>query len=118
MNLSEIKSLIESNPVALSTITENNKPNVIGVASVKVVSDSELLITDNYMNRTKEDIIKNNNVCLIVWDTDFKGYKIIGTAEYFTEGKWKKNVEEMSENEGFPAKGAILIKIEKIIPSF
>lgn len=80
MNLSEIKNLIEDNPVALSTITENNKPNVIGVIFVKVVSDSELLITDNYMNRTKDDIIKNNNVCLIVWDTDFKGYKIIGTA--------------------------------------
>ncbi len=118
MTLLDIKYLIENNPVALSTITENNKPNVIGVAFVKVVSDSELLITDNYMNRTKDDIVKNNNICLVVWDSDFKGYKMIGTAEYFTEGKWKKYVEEMSENEGLPAKGAILVKVEKIIPSF
>ena len=117
MNLSEIKSLIENNPVALSTVTESNKPNVIGVAFVKVVSDSELLITDNYMNQTKKDILGNNNVCLIVWDEDLKGFKIIGKAEYFTEGKWKKYVEEMSENEGLPAKGAILVKVERVIVS-
>jgi uncharacterized protein len=117
MNLLEVKQLIENNPVALATVTLNNKPNVIGVAAVKVVSDSEVLITDNYMNQTKKDIIENNNVCLIVWNKDLKGYKIIGKAEYFTEGKWKKHVEEMEENKYLPAKGAILIKVEKIIPS-
>ena len=117
MNLQEIKNLIENNPVAFSTVTNVNKPNVIGVTSVKVVSEDEVLITDNYMNQTKEDIFKNNNVCLIVWDKNLKGYKIIGKAEYFTEGKWKKFVEEMKENIGFPAKGAVLIKVEKIIAS-
>lgn len=117
MNLSKIKTLIENNPVALATITNDNKPNVIGVAFVKVISDSEILITDNYMNQTKKDIIGNNSVCLIVWDSDLKGYKIIGKAEYFTEGKWKESVEKMKENKGLPAKGALLITVEKIIPS-
>jgi hypothetical protein len=70
------------------------------------------------MNRTKDDIIKNNNVCLVVWDSDFKGYKIIGKAEYFSSGDWIKYVKELKENEGLPAKGAILVKVEKIIPSF
>ena len=117
MNLLEIKSLVENNPVALSTVMEGCKPNVIGVAFVKVVSEDQILITDNYMNQTKEDIIKNNNVCIIVWDKDLKGYKIIGKAEYFIDGEWKKYVEEMSENKGLPTKGAILIKVDKIIPS-
>lgn len=117
MNLSEIKQLLENNPVALATITIGNKPNVIGVAFVKVVSLSEIVITDNYMNQTKKDIIENNNVCLIVWNENMKGYKVVGKAEYFTEGKWKNYVEEMKENEGFLAKGAILVKVEKIIPS-
>ena len=117
MNLLEIKELIENSPVALATVTSSNKPNVIGVAFVKVVSDNEVLITDNYMNQTKNDILENKNICLIVWDKDLKGFKIIGKAEYFTEGKWKKYVEEINENEGLPAKGAILITVEKIIPS-
>ncbi len=117
MNLSEIKDLIENNPVAFATVIDNVKPNIIGVASVKVISENEILVTDNYMSQTKNDIIKNNNVCLIVWDKNLKGYKLIGKAEYFSKGKWKKFVEEMKDNVGFPAKGAILIKVEKIIPS-
>ena len=118
MNLSEIKNLIENNPVAFATVTGGgNNPNVIGVAFVKVVSDNEILITDNYMNQTKNDILVNKNVCLLVWGTDLKGYKIIGEAEYFIEGKWKEYVEAMKENEGLPAKGAILVTVSKIIVS-
>jgi predicted pyridoxine 5'-phosphate oxidase superfamily flavin-nucleotide-binding protein len=87
MHLPEIKNIIENNPVALATVIDNVKPNIIGVASVKVISENEILVTDNYMNQTKDDILKNSNVCLIVWDKDLKGYKIIGKAEYFSEGK-------------------------------
>jgi len=114
-NLTEIKDLIESNPVAFATVTEGNKPNVIGVAFVKVISEDRVLITDNYMNQTVKDITQNPNVCLIVWDSEFKGYKLVGQAEYFTEGEWKRYVEQMDENKGLPAKGAVLVTISKII---
>src|SRR3989338_8564345 len=117
MNLLEIKNLVENNPVALATITLENKPNVIGVASVKVVSENQVLITDNYMNQTVKDIQNNKNVCLAVWDKNLKGCKLIGEAEYFTEGKWKDFVEKMEENKGMPANGAILVRVSKIIPS-
>lgn len=113
----KIKKLIEKNPVALATVTIGNKPNIIGVAFVKVVSKNEILITDNYMNRTIEDISKNKNICLIAWNAKMEGYKLIGQAKYFKSGKWKKYVEKIKENKDLPAKGAILIKISKIIES-
>lgn len=116
-SLNQIKKIIENNPIAFATITIDNKPNVVGVASVKVISDSQILITDNYMNQTIKDISKNINVCLIVWDSKMCGYKLIGKAKYFIDGKWKKYVKEMKENKGLPAKGAILIKISNIITS-
>ena len=115
--LNNIKKLIENNPVAFSTVTEKNKPNVIGVAFVKVVSDNQILITDNYMNQTVSDISKNKDVCLVVWDSLMFGYKLIGEAEYYTEGVWKQYVEKMEENKDLPAKGAILIKVTKVIGS-
>ena len=90
---------------------------MIGVAFVKVVFDSYVLITDNYMNQTVKDILDNKNVCLAVWDKDLKGCKLVGEAEYFTTGEWKKFVEKMLENKGLPAKGAILVKVLKIIES-
>jgi predicted pyridoxine 5'-phosphate oxidase superfamily flavin-nucleotide-binding protein len=111
---SDIKKLIENNPIAFATINSLNKPNVIAVAYVKVVSDNQILITDNFMKQTKENLLLNNNVCLAVWDKDWNGYKISGTAKYFTEGKWKEFVENMNENKGLLAKGAILINISKL----
>jgi len=117
MTLTEIKNLIETNPVSLATVMQDNRPNVICVLSVKVVSENEIVITDNYMNQTVADIENNKNVCLLVWDKDFKGYKIVGQAEYFAKGEWVKFVKNLPENAGFPAKGAILVKVEKIIVS-
>ena len=116
-SLNEIKDLIENNPVALATVTEDGKPNVIGVACVKVISDEQVVITDNYMNQTVKDILQNKNVCLNVWNSEFKGCKLVGEAEYFTDGEWKKYVEQLVENKGLPTKGAIVVKVSKIIPS-
>ena len=112
-----IKEFIENNPVSLATVTDEGKPNVIGVAFVRVVSEEQILITDNYMNQTIKDISQNKNICLLVWDSEMHGYKLVGEAEYHATGEWKKYVEAMEENRGLPAKGAIIVKVSKIIPS-
>ena len=109
------KKIIENNAVALATVDNTDRPNVIGVAYVKVVANNQVLITDNYMKQTKANLAKNNNVCLAVWDKDWQGYKLVGKAKYFTSGKWKKYVEKMPENKGLSAKGAILITVSKVI---
>ena len=95
----------------------DGRPNAVGVAYVKVVSNMEVIITDNYMNQTPKDIQNNKNVCLLVWDNDMKGYKMIGQAEYFSGGQWLDFVKGLPENSGLPAKGAILVKVTNIIPS-
>lgn len=110
----EIKKLIEENPLAFATVDEAGKPNVIAVADVKVVSKNQILITNNYMRQTKENLKKNNNVCLAVWDKDWNGYKLVGTAEYFAEGKWYEIVKKIPENKEEPCKGAILVNVTKI----
>lgn len=111
---SKIKKTIENNPVVVATTMKNDKPNAVAVAFVKVVDD-KIIITDNYMNQTVKDLKNNNYVCLLTWDKKWQGYKIIGQAEYFISGKWKKFTENMKENKGLPAKGAILVKVKKII---
>ena len=111
----EIKKLIENNPLSLATVNEDGKPNVIGVACVKVVSENQIVITDNYMKQTKDNILRDSNVCLAVWNKDWEGYKFVGKAEYHTEGEWKEFVEKDSDNEELPAKGAICVTISEVI---
>lgn len=109
------KQIIENNPVAFATVDESGNPNVIGVAFVKVLEANKILITDNYMTKTKENLSINKNICLASWDKDWNGYKIIGTAEYFSNGEWQDYVKKMPENEGLSAKGAVVITISSVI---
>lgn len=95
---SETRRLIENNPIAFATVDAKGNPNVIGVAFVKVVSPTEIVITDNFMKQTKENLTKNNNVCLAVRDKKRNGCKMVGKAKYATTGKWKTFVEKMKEN--------------------
>src|SRR3989344_420538 len=97
----EIKKLIEENPVALATVKEN-KPHVIVVADVKVIADNQILIGDNYMKTTANNIKENHNVSLVVYNND-EGWGFEGIADYFSEGKWFKKIKEI--HQGYPAKG-------------
>lgn len=108
----EAKLLLEKYPVAIATCVLD-KPNVSVAAYVKVLN-KEIIITDNYMVQTVKNIKLNNKVDLVVWNSDWVGYKISGTAEYYNDGKWLEYIRKMPENQGLPAKGAIVIKISSI----
>ncbi len=114
----ELRQLIEENALALATINEDGTPHCIAVAFVKVVSKNQIIITDNYMVETRKNLQKNQNIALAIWNKDWKenciGYYLIGTAEYFTEGKWYNLIKNIPENKGEPCKGAILVTINKI----
>ena len=114
----ELKKLIEEEAIALATSYEDGNPHVILIGFAKVISQDEILITDNYMNETFKNLEKNNNVALAICNSDWKnnciGYELKGTATYLKLGKWLDFVKKMPENKGMPAKGAILVKINKI----
>lgn len=112
----KIKKIIESNPLAFATIRDN-KPYVIGVACCKVLGDDKILITDNFMKSTIQNILENNNVALVVWSKRWEGYQFLGKAKYYQKGKWLDFVKKMKENKGLPAKGAIVIRVRKVIKS-
>lgn len=113
----KLKSLIEKNCVALATVMPDGKPNVIGVAFVKVIGKNKLLVTDNYMNQSIKDIETNPSVAVVVWDKDMSGFKLVGEAEYHSEGEWLDRVKAMPENKGLPAKGSVLVTANLIIQS-
>lgn len=114
----EQKKLIENNAVAVATIDDAGNPHCIAVAAVKVVLPNHVLITNNYMNKTPKNIQLNKKLTFAVWnkewENDCTGYEFIGMAEYFSDGKWHDMVKKIKDNEGLPAKGAILVTIEKI----
>ncbi|MFA7301296.1 MAG: pyridoxamine 5'-phosphate oxidase family protein [Candidatus Shapirobacteria bacterium] len=113
-----IKELFEKSVVAFGTCNSDYIPNVIAVACCKVVADNQVLITDNFFNKTRHNLSANNHVSLSFWnpvDGDNNwGYQFKGTAQVFTEGKWKKMVDSDPDNVGLAHKAAILVTITEI----
>lgn len=117
MKLNEdIQKILEKTGVTLATVNENNRPHLIVVADVKVLSENKILIADNFMKNTIENVQKNNNVCIMAWDKRVewgsKAFEIIGKAEYFSKGKWKEKASEIDPE--CDTKGAILVNVSEI----
>lgn len=113
-----MKKLIEGNAVAVATISNNDVPHCIAVGYVKVVSPNQILLTNNYMRQTPENIKRAASVACAVWGREWEkvceGYELIGRAEYFADGPWLEKIQAIPENQGEPCLGAILITIEKV----
>ena len=104
----KIIQMIEENPVALATCTKNGEPHVIAVNFVKV-KDDKILITNNYMEKTIENLEENNLVSLVVWDNEMEGISIEGTAEHLDEGKEYDYIKNIEENKDEPCNGVIIV---------
>lgn len=109
------KNLIENEVIALATCDLENKPNVIAITHCLVVNDDQILVTDNFMNKTRKNLLENKNIALAVWsDDEEEGYQFKGKAEYLTQGKWKEMVDNEPNNKRWAHKGAVLITVEEI----
>jgi len=114
----ELKNLIENNVLTLTTVDKEMSPHSIAVAYVKVVDKDKVLVSDNYMKETIENLKTANNVSLLIWNENWKkncfSFELRGKAQYFTSGKWRDEVKKIQENRGNPAKGAILVTLTRI----
>jgi predicted pyridoxine 5'-phosphate oxidase superfamily flavin-nucleotide-binding protein len=108
MELKDIKNRM----AVLSSVGKDNKPHSIAV-EINEANAKEIIITDNYMQNTIKNLKINSLVSLTILDgTDC--LCIDGKAKYFDSGKWIDFIKGLKENKGYPAKGAIVIKVLNI----
>jgi len=114
MELKDIKEKLEEATIAVATVDKENRPHTIAIMYAKVIEE-KIIITNNYMKTTIENIKNNPYISLVFWKGE-EGYRINGKSEYFDSGKWLKFVKDLKENKGLPARGAIVIKVLEIKP--
>lgn len=111
----KIKELLEKEVVALTTVSDDGRPNVIAVACCKVIEGNKVLVTDNFMNKTRQNLVSNQHVAMAVWSKDMEnGYQLKGVAECITEGKYKELVDKDPNNKGLAHKAAVLVTVSEI----
>ena len=94
--------------------TCGDEPNVVPVGFKEVAEDGRLVVGVLHLNKTIENLQKNNQIAVSVCGAKtMTGYQIKGTAEFVADGpyadKWKAVSEKMS------TRGVIMITPEKVI---
>jgi len=116
----KIKVMFEVVPVmALATVDGKGMPNVVAVASKRLVDDDTIWLIDAYFGKTLENVKLNGNVALSMWIPP-EGYQIKGVGYYHTDGVvydfgkewvtdlWIKKGKKVKE-----VKGVIEVKISE-----
>ncbi len=119
MNLFDYQELINDKPMHIATVNSKNNPN-LAVAS-EVIEKDKIIISVNEMVHTEENIEYNPNVVLTAFNNDYKGLRIFGKANYYTDGEYydfcMKTFFSNGEVTPFGAtkpKGAIVVNVTKV----
>lgn len=112
MEIDNIKEKLEKATIAVASVDEKGTPHNIIIMYAKF-KDNKVVITDNYMKKTIENIKNNPYVSLVFWKEE-EGWRVDGEAEYYDSGKWLNFVKALKENKELPAKGAVVINIKEI----
>jgi predicted pyridoxine 5'-phosphate oxidase superfamily flavin-nucleotide-binding protein len=108
------KEFLKANPlVILATADKSCQPRAIFVEA-EVLDSGELLITDNEMAVTTQNLLENQKVFILAFDKDYKHIlKIIGNCRYHTEGEYLDLAKSLLANAKYRPKGAVVIEIEE-----
>jgi len=115
-----MKELFEKvSPVVLATATRDGIPNAVPVGAKKIIDDETILLSDQFFNKTLDNMKKNPKVSVTFWE-GHEGYQLKGTIVIETSGKsyeeTAKWIEDLGNAAGFPlrSKGIVILKIEEI----
>jgi predicted pyridoxine 5'-phosphate oxidase superfamily flavin-nucleotide-binding protein len=83
----EVKSVFSKQEVfPVATASQGGVPNVVPMSFVKVYDDDHILIVDNFMDKTKKNLLSNPWLSLYVWDGK-QSYQIKGKATIHASGQ-------------------------------
>ena len=117
MNADSIRRVFKENLWFVATC--GNGPNVVPVGFKRVLEDGRLAIGAMLLETTLENIRQNGQVAIAAANPlTAEAYQIKGTAKLVTEGPVFEQYAKLAEDTfkgAFPAKGALVITVEKVI---
>jgi predicted pyridoxine 5'-phosphate oxidase superfamily flavin-nucleotide-binding protein len=112
----EMRALLKKTAIwVLATADKKGIPNAVPLGCVKLMDDDRLLLVDNFMKKTVDNIAFNSHVTVSVWD-DTTGYQFKGIATVETSGANFDAAVEMvkARNAKLTPKGIVLVSIDSI----
>ena len=112
----KVKKVLSEHLCYVATVGDG--PNVVPIGFKKVSDDGNLILADVGMNTTKNNILANGQIAVVACDpTTRETYMVKGTATYMESGDIVDQLNRAAEKTNLPfrAKGAVIVKPEKVI---
>ena len=110
----EVKKAISKQDVfPVATSNQDRTPNVVYITYLKVIDDQTVLIADNFLNKTRDNILSNGKIAFAVLDDKKGSFQVKGTAERLTEGSVFDEVQKWVPDK-LPKVAAVVMHVEDI----
>jgi predicted pyridoxine 5'-phosphate oxidase superfamily flavin-nucleotide-binding protein len=112
----EMKRVLEETSLwVLATADSDGMPNAVPIRWTKILANDTLMLVDNFMKKSVDNIAVNPNTAISVWK-DTTGYQFKGTASVETSGVNFENGKKMvlEGNPKLNPKGVIILRVDSI----
>lgn len=111
----EMKDMIEKQLAYVATVNKEGIPNLGPKRSMRILDENTLIYNENTGKQTLKNILDNGKVAVAYSDwAKLDGYRFVGKAEVFTEGKYFEEAVEWAKGKMGAPKAAVLIHIEEV----
>ena len=112
----EMKTILEDASLwILATADRDGMPNAVPIKWTKVLGNDTLMLVDNFMSKTIDNVAVNPKVSISAWK-ESTGYQFKGAAVIETSGPTFEEGKEMLIKAGSDRspKGAVIVKVDSI----
>jgi uncharacterized protein len=98
--------------LVLTTVNKDNIPNSIYASCVSLYDPGTILIADNFLHKTKQNILSGSYGVVLFITKDGKSFQIKGPVEYIKEGKLFDDMKKWNP-EKLPGHAVVAVKAEE-----
>lgn len=114
VKLTNYTKLIGEYPCQIATVTKEGLPNLSVASDVIVLDDKTILISNNEMIHTPDNVVDTQNMVVCCFNEEWAGVRLTGKATYHTKGQYFELCNQHFKTETNTPKGAIVFVVEKV----
>lgn len=100
-------------PIVFTTVNEAGVPNSIYATCVNNYNDEFLVVADNYFDKTKNNLMVNQEASILFYTKDDNAYQVKGTVEYLKSGEIFDDMKKWNP-EKHPGNAAAALKVREV----
>lgn len=105
---------------AVATTSDDGTPNVAPILFGRIASGDEIVLADNFMNKTKANLAANPSVAVSVWTMDettgeASGYQFKGEARFESDGAvFEEIAREVRSSMPIETRSVVIVKVRSV----